>query len=240
MTLVEGRLSGHGRIDRHIQELGELPELVGGTPGEHAGPGPDEGVTGGRYRPYRIPHIGARRPVRRGLRGGVGGRRLRDIPIADVKRHLHHDRGSPSVAKGVERPAHDIGYLFRPRDQLGTLYHRLPAAGGNEVWAHQDAVEGIAARQHQDRNVVGVGLGQPADRVLRARLGLHGHHSEPVPVADPRIAVGRHHRPAFVPEGHGTDALLGHLLDDRVRKVAGQPVDALLPEYAGYVLKAVQ
>ena len=70
----------------------------------------------------------------------------------------------------MERPAHDVAGLVGAGDDFGALEYAFPGAGRKEVGTHEQHVEGIAARQRENRHIVGIGLGEAADGVLGAGL----------------------------------------------------------------------
>ena len=239
MALVERGLAGHAGVHRDLEAFRERAQLRHRFREEDAGAGPDERVLRPEQGIDRGGDGGARRLVHRRGRRAVVARRLRHRLCAHVVRHLHHHRARAPVAQRVEGTAHLRPDLIDAGHHLRRLQHRSPGARGHEVRAQVVPVEGVALRQHQNRDVVGPRLREAAERVLRPRLRLHRHHPETPPVAHPREAVRRHHRAALVAEGDGADPLPGRGLDERVGREAGHPLHALVLQYPRDVLEAV-
>jgi hypothetical protein len=100
-------------------------------------------------------------------------------------------------------------------------------------------VERRASREIENGHVVTVRLGQSTHGVLGARTALGDDDAELLPVVQPAEAVGRHQRPTFLAEHHGSDALLGHGLDQVVGGKAADPLDAFRFQDAGDGLESV-
>ena len=138
----------------------------------------------------------------------------------------------------MEGAPHHRRHLVGAQDRLDALGDALVGARRLEVGPRQ-GVQRVAGRQHQDRNVVGAGLREAAERILGPRLRLHGDHAEAAAVAGAAVAVGRHHRAALVAKRDGADADGGDGLDNGVLGEAGQPLHPLGLENLGDIVVSV-
>ena len=240
MAFVEGGLAGHRRVHGRVEQLGQDAQFVGGIGGHHAGAGPDQRFLGVHQVFGGIGYGPGGGCVERRLRRSVGAfGALGHGRHAHVRRHFHQHRPRPPGAQGMEGAPHHMAGLVRAGDDLDSLQHRLPGSCRDGVRTHEEHVQRIAARQRQNRHVVRIGLGQTADRVLRAGLGLHRHHAEALAIRHSGEAVCGHHRAALVPKGHRADALLRHGFDEGIGRIAGHPAHPFLLEDAGDVIDAV-
>ena len=159
--------------------------------------------------------------------------------MAGVGGEFHHHRPRRAVAQGVKGAAHHVAHLRWVVDRLDALGDAAIVGRHREVRTHVDFAAHHPAGQHEDGHIVRKRLRQAAHRVLRARLALHCHHPETLPVARAAEAVGGHHRAALMAEHHWPDAGLGGALDERIGGEARHCLDAFALEYFGDVVDAV-
>ena len=220
--------------------LGELAQFGRCLTEERASPGPQHRVVGGKKRIDSSRHGGwIGRLTRHRRRHVVLERALGDLLPTNVGRQLDDDRTARTVTKRSERPAHGRDDVGRPTDRFGRLGHPLVVADGGVVRSNGDLARARPARQNQDGDVVGKRLGDAAECILGAGLGLDRHHTETLAIARTAVAIGRHDRTPLVTKRNRTDADPGRGLDERIVREACDPYDALALQYAGDQLVAV-
>ena len=238
MGFGQRRFAGHGAEHRRRQQLRELRQCGAGAGRQHPGTGPDQRPSGCAQQFRGGGDVGARRRLTGGPRRAVGLRCLRHLLSTHVASHLHHRRAGRAAAQGMEGAPQHRRHLIGAQDRLDGLGNALIGARRLKVGPGQ-GVQRVAGRQHQDRNVVGAGLRQAAERILGSRLRLHGDHAEPASVAGAAVTVRRHHRAALVAKRNRANAERGGGLNDRVLGEAGQPLHPLELEYLSDIVVSV-
>ncbi len=128
----------------------------------------------------------------------------------------------------MESPPHHVAYLVWSVDCLDLLGPALVLLCRAEVWADGKPVKPVAAKEYQNRDVVRERLREASHCVFGACLGLHGDDAEALSVTDAAIAIGGHHRAAFMAKGDRSDADLGDRRNQRIAWKAGDPFDTFL------------
>ena len=131
----------------------------------------------------------------------------------------------------MERPSHHRRNLIGPVYRLNTFDDALVVVGGREIGFHSQLIQIDTAGQDQNRDVVGIGLGNAAHCVLGTGLRLDGDHAKALAAAGAAVAVGGHHGAAFVAEIDRPDSDPGGCFNQWIRWIAGKPVDSFRLQY---------
>ena len=226
--IVDRALAHERDRDRHVEALGERPELGGGVPSENAVPGQDERASGPDQEPRRV----GDRLVRR--LGEVGPGRL------DRARLVVHLRGGKVLGKfdvggagllqlrDPERLADDLRERADVLDALVPFRHRLehPDDVDELVGLLVGLVGARLAGDRDHRRMVEEGIGDAGDEVRRA--GPQGRHRDGRPSGEPAVHVG-HERGALLMAGRdvGHGRLTAQRVEDAHRLFARDREDVL-------------
>ena len=173
---------------------------------------------------------------------GVGGglalgdwavreRVARKLGRGDVLRHFQEHRAPAPVPEMREGAGQHLGNPLDQIDVRGPLGDALVVPRRAERRRHSLPPGRLPAGEEQEGYGVGEGLGDASEGVLRAGAALHGEDADPLAVGYPAEAVGHVDAGALLAADDGPDALLSARLDQRLKRIAGHPLDALGPQY---------
>jgi hypothetical protein len=189
-------------------------------------------------------HLGGLLDCRR-----IGGGALRhDRPVIELAlefgvehlvRHFEQHRAGLARAQRVIGAPHQVGQFLHVMRQRRPLGHRAIDVGGAKHRTHILATERQAAGNHQERHILGIGLGDAGKGILDARPGLRGEYAVRFAAFDPRIAVSDADADALLPAQDRTDVDGGAGLDDRIAWVTRQEFGPLALENVGNHCSAI-
>jgi hypothetical protein len=139
----------------------------------------------------------------------------------------------------VVRAPHQVGQFLHRMRQRRPLGDWAVDVGGAEHRPHILPRERQRARNHEQRHVLGEGLGDARERVLDAGAGLRGEHAVAPAALDARVAVRDADADALLPAQDRPYVELGARLDQRVARIAGENLGPLAPEDLGNDLRTV-
>ncbi len=227
VVLRKGALAVESRHDRRLQQLGQLPQLLGGFGVEDALPGEDHRAGGVEQH--------ARRLVDVALVAGRSGDRNRPILVridthveaVDIRRHFHHHRALPAVLRLGKGAPHDV------RDLLGQdhFFDRFGDRGiGTARFEHREQLRGLARvteRQEHHRARIRKGRRDAGEGILRARPVLHREHPRRAAIGDAGEPVRHMDADPLLAADDRLDADRRGGLDDRGGREAEERRDAL-------------
>jgi hypothetical protein len=141
-----------------------------------AGAGVDHRPLGPQDGSRRLAHIG-----RVGTVFVDADRRVVDVTdllVPDIGRDLDDRGAATAVANGAEGATQDVLHLGRKGDRFGDLGYAAHFPHGAVVRVDMRNAAGIALRDDQHRDRLGVGLGDAAIGVLGARAVLHAESTD--------------------------------------------------------------
>jgi len=231
MTLVKSRLARHCAEYRNPCKLSQFPQRRAGAGEQNAATCPDHRLFSPQQLFYRLVNLGLGGNLLHHLRRPVVERTGWYLLIADVRQHFDDDRPRRPIAQRVERSSHHRRNLIGPVNRLSTFDDTLVVARGGEIGFHSQLIQIDTAGQDQNRDVIGIGLGNAAHCVFGTCLRLDGDHAKALAAAGAAVTVGGHHGAAFVAEIDRPDSDLGGGFDQRVGWIAGKPVDPFRLQY---------
>src|SRR5499433_1558068 len=117
--------------------------------------------------------------------------------------------------------------------ERGPLGDRPVDVGGAEYRPDILPRQRQPGRNHQQRDVLGKGLGDARKGVLDAGSGLGGENAVALAALDAGVAVRQADADALLPAQNRTDVERGAGLDQRVAGIAGEELRSLAPEDFG-------
>ncbi len=203
---------------RRLEEFRELAQLSPRLRAVHTLARVEQrpvGVDQGAGRGLHRPGVGRRTRAARRRVGLQAGRRL----VPDVRRDLDEHRTGAAVAGLGERAAQRGDEPGARRDLLGRLRHVPEVQRRVERGRDPCLGPGRSPRDDDERDALGVGLRNGAERVLDARPGLHAGHADGV--AEPADGIRQVDADPLLPDDHRTDPQARRGLDERVQRVGG-------------------
>ena len=162
-----------------------------------------------------------------------GDQRVGDLLAQDVGREFDQHRAGPAVLDDRKGAAQRLDRRVGHRDLLGRLRDVAEVHRRVEVRMHLVDVAGVARRQHDDRAGIAVGLGDAAERVLGAGPVLHDEDADLVARGHLGDRVAHMQPDALLTHHDRADIGFGRALDDRVDRIADQPLDPFLLQDLG-------
>ena len=157
-----------------------------------------------------------------------GDQRVGDFLAQDVGRELDQHRAGAAVLDRREGAPQRLDRRVGDRDLLRQFRDVAEIERRVEVRMDLVDVAGIAGRQHDDRAGIAVGLRDAAERVLGAGPVLHDEDADLVARAELADGIAHMQPDALLAHHDRADIGLGRPLDDRVDRIADQPLDPLL------------
>jgi hypothetical protein len=121
------------------------------------------------------------------------------LRFPDLRRHFDQHRASLAAGHGVVGAPHQIGKLLHGMRQRRPFGDRPIDVGGTKHRTHILPGQRQAARDHQQRHVFRVRLGDPWKRVFDAGAGLGGKHAVLSAAGDSGIAIGHSDADTLLP-----------------------------------------